>query len=140
MATRPRYRESRRKPLGDLKRPRRRLGDELRPVLTCPLCVSPRVDVLRWGEKTTRFVCDSCGVRFSLDLHQLAQTLIEPKHPGMFEEGLAEGPFFHPRSDKTRYLAGGAAEDLGAFIDRARQMKPPTAGQPPRRPSGDGSA
>jgi hypothetical protein len=119
-----RLRESRRKPLADLKRPRRRLGDELRPLLNCPLCVSSRINVIRWGEKTTRFECDGCGLRFSLDLAQLAGVLREPKRDRVFDSPLGGIYIALLLEAKGSNLADGGAEELGDFIDKARTVYP----------------
>jgi transcription elongation factor Elf1 len=126
-----RTRRSREKPLAELKRPRRRLGDRLREVLNCPLCLCPgeKTSVIRWGERTTRFECRRCGLRFSLDLKQMAQALRRPKaRPDLFEEGLPE-PWISHEQEKSFYLAGGAAEELADFIDGARKLRPGDTGK-----------
>lgn len=120
-----RFRESRRKPVSDLKRPRRRLGDTVRPLLNCPLCLQlgEKTNVIRWGEHTTRFECRRCGLRFSIDLGQLARTLIKPTSPRAFES--IAGMFFPLLlEEKTSALADGEAEWIGEQIERLRHVKP----------------
>ena len=74
---------------------------------------------------------------------QLAQTLRQPKSPDMFEGGLAEG-WDSPKADKKPYLFGGAAEELGEFIEKARRLPPDgrkkaRKGPPPRPALGGGA-
>lgn len=134
MAT-SRYRRSRAKPLADLKRPRRRLGEQLRPLLNCPLCLGGRIDVMRWGENTTRLACDGCGLRFSIDLGQLARTLREPAREGRFEAigAMFGGMILSAMAEmKAGDLADGGAEEIGELIEQLRHVKP--EGHATRRP------
>jgi hypothetical protein len=109
---------TRKKPLSQLKRPRRRLGDALRFCLSCPLCCSGRIGVIRWGERTTRFECQSCELRFSLDLKQTADTLTQRAERFENTTGWRYG-------EKTLMLGGvEGARELGKFIDDARQVYP----------------
>lgn len=68
-----------RRPIWELRRPRKRLGETLRAFLTCPLCANnpggwkpgePRVVAFR--EETVRLECEHCGLRFSVSPRQLA--------------------------------------------------------------------
>jgi transcription elongation factor Elf1 len=67
-------------PFDQIKAPRRRWGDVLRRVLTCPICGSygedvPPLRVVKWRADTVRLECPACGLRFSVDMLALDQAL-----------------------------------------------------------------
>lgn len=81
---------------------------------------------MRWTDRTTRFVCDRCGLRFSIDLKQMADTLRSPKRTGAFED-IGESMGFTFTLAQKAVLGEGGAEWLGGYVEAWRVVKPPSA-------------
>lgn len=69
------------KPLEEMQRPMRRVGDVVRQMLACPLCkVDPEVSaaylrVVAYRANTIRIECRICGLRFSLTADALGRAI-----------------------------------------------------------------
>ncbi len=68
----------------DHRRPRRLLSKLLRARLTCPLCGSRSLHVVKFRPRSTRIGCDLCGLRLTVNvddviaaLHAQADTLTD---------------------------------------------------------------
>jgi hypothetical protein len=140
-----------------MQRPRRRLGTVLREIITCPLCPGPpganlfveAVRIVRWRERTARAECVTCGLRFSIDIPALVETL--RARPG---DVLG---FHFPKNDPRRFSgktfaylyaevakAGGtptdpkalsvAARKLADWIEHVHAVGPSPVTAPPSRP------
>jgi transcription elongation factor Elf1 len=70
----------------DMQRPLRRLGDIIRAMIGCPLCrLDPEINhvrVVAYRQHSIRLECPVCGLRFTVDRHQLIETI---SHPGESE-------------------------------------------------------
>lgn len=88
---------SARLPLSEMKRPRRQLGAVLSFVLHCPLClpgamgIPPESRVVAYRERTVRMECRDCGLRFSVNWIDVAQTLLRRGAPGWGDKSSALG-------------------------------------------------
>jgi len=69
-----------RKQVEELQRPRRRLGEVLREIVSCPVCnygapFQGGVKIVRWRDRGARFECEECGLRFSIEIARLVEML-----------------------------------------------------------------
>jgi transcription elongation factor Elf1 len=121
--------------IAEMQRPRRRLGTVLRQIVNCPLCpgspgdsgFAEAVRIVRWRERTARVECVTCGLRFSIDIPALVETL--RARPG---DVLG---FHFPKSNPRRFSgktfaylyaevakAGGTPTDPKALSAAAREL------------------
>jgi hypothetical protein len=107
------------KRLFQLKRPRRRLGQTIGQVLSCPLCFSQRLSAVRWSPNSVRLECKTCGCRFTVDLERLpaAMTKLIDERGGQGSwDGLSHSPPF--------VLAKGFNRSDVEFVEDARKVYP----------------
>ena len=135
--------------VSNMQRPRRRLGEVLRELISCPLCAGTgdhfdaQVRIVRWRERTVRVECITCGLRFSLDIPELVQTLrddpdallghhLDGRHPGRATKVAASGLIPAPvKDDMERHKA--AALELADWIERVHEFAPSAVSAPPSR-------
>lgn len=115
MATRDRYGENK-KPLHELKRPRRRLGDKVRELISCPLCWS-FVRVVAWRDQSARVECRNCGFRFTVELEQIPAAMRKAIDRRGDDPDLAD---LIPDPTGMKRLTTWTAD----YIDKARQVYP----------------
>lgn len=66
---------TRRLELDEMQRPRRVLGEALRDVLSCPLCLAQELRVVAYRRRTCRLECRACELRLSLSPFAVGQAL-----------------------------------------------------------------
>ena len=123
------YRDGENKrPLHELQRPRRRLGEKIRELISCPLCWRG-VKVVAWRKETARVECPACGFRFTLELDQI---------PPAIRKGCA---VYGDDPDLATVMPGMFAfktldTDDASFVDSARKVYPGSPHEWTERASG----
>ena len=142
-----------RKQVEELQRPRRRLGEVLREIVSCPVCnygaaFEGGVKIVRWRDRGARFECEECGLRFSIEIARLVEMLRSGRAAIGLKIVNALNIHLYARMSETHRAAPGeagfpltkqaeqdgmeaAARDLADWIEHVYSVAPMSGTRPP---------